>query len=112
MNKVQFFYLIVLGLSLAWSLFCAIKTIVKKLRKGEEVCVDDLTGVVMDNMIRVEELYNNFQNFGTNFSNNKLEDVLTKVQNFCLCNDISYDQEFVTDMIEKFINFSKKVNSK
>lgn len=113
MDKLKsILYLIALGLSLAGCLFSIIRAVIKKMRKDEGICVSDITGVIMDNMIRVEELYDNFQNFGSNFSNNKLEDVLTKVQNFCLSNGLNFDKGSITQIVENLINFSKKVNAK
>ena len=68
---------------------------------------NDVLNVIMQQMIKAEELYNNFQNFGKKFSENKLEEVLMKVENYCLNAGIKYDEAVVKEYIDKLIDFSK-----
>ena len=42
----------------------------------------------------------------------KKADVLTKIQNYCFANNIQYDEAYVSDILDKLIKFSKKVNVK
>lgn len=43
---------------------------------------------------------------------NKKEWVMTKVNQFCISKGITYDDEEVDKLVEKFIDFSKQVNAK
>lgn len=113
MDKVKnYVYLVALVLSLLYSLYTIIYGLVKKRKeKGKMLELGEVVECIMAQMIKAEEIYNNFQNFGQKFSENKLEDVLTKVQNYCLTAGVKYDENAVRNIVEKFIDFSKKINS-
>lgn len=49
---------------------------------------------------------------GTSVSSMKLDNVLQKVQNYCLCNNKPFDREKIEKIITDLINFSKIVNYK
>ena len=99
-------------LSFLYAIFVTVRMIVKKKKAGATPDIVEVIDSVMSNMQKAEELYNNFTAYGTKFSANKLEDVLTKVQNFCLTRGITYDEDTVRNIVEKLIKFSKTVNAK
>lgn len=113
MEKLKtYVYVICTCLSFLYAAFVTVRMIVKRKRAGTVPDVVEIIDSVMSNMEKAEDLYNNFTAYGTKFSENKLEDVLTKVQNFCLTRGINYDEETVRTCVERLIKFSKKVNSK
>ena len=110
MSATQIIQLCALALSLLYVIWTTIRICTLKKKETGEVMPNDVLNVIMQQMIKAEELYNNFQNFGKKFSENKLEEVLMKVQNYCLNAGIKYDETVVKEYIDKLIDFSKKVN--
>ena len=110
MSATQIIQLCVLALSLLYVIWTTVRICILKKKETGEVMPNDVLNVIMQQMIKAEELYNNSQNFGKKFSENKLEEVLMKVQNYCLNAGIKYDETVVKEYIDKLIDFSKKVN--
>ena len=110
MSATQIIQLCALALSLLYVIWTTVRICILKKKETGEVMPNDVLNVIMQQMIKAEEIYNNFQNFCKKFSENKLEEVLMKVQNYCLNAGIKYDETVVKEYIDKLIDFSKKVN--
>lgn len=107
-------YLIALGVSFVWGVISTIIGLKKKKSDknltGSLNITDGLYDCILGGMEKVELLYSQLKKIGIKTADMKLEACLTQVQQYCLAHNIEYKEDVVKSTIEKFIDFSKKVN--
>ena len=91
-------------------LLCAIFVLIIKLVKSKK------TGRLLGDLVKRGEVVKDFMMDAEGFLNysgmEKKEWVKTKVNQFCLENNIMYSEDMISDFIEKFIKLSKNVNKR
>lgn len=69
-----------------------------------------------ESIIEIEKIVNKYMVSAEGFSNysgnDKLEWVKTKVNQFCIENDINYNEEAINEIIERLIILTKKINQR
>ena len=100
--------------SLIFGIWSYIKGRNKAKNVNEEfVFQENLFNAVISAMEDSEKILTPLKNaLGTSVSSMKLDNVLQKVQNYCLSNNKPFDKEKVEKIITDLINFSKIVNYK
>lgn len=96
------------------SLFSVVLSIIygKNVKFKAANCIDIIFQVI-DEMEKTEEALTPLKDVaGRKVGAMKKEDVITKIQNYCLANDIEFNYDVVSETLEKLIDFSKKVNHK
>lgn len=84
-----------------------------KLKNADMEFIDWLSQKCIDYIEIAEDKYKTFKRMGSsNTSEMKLNDVLSQIKIDCLNQGVAFDAEFWTARINKFIDLTKKVNSK
>ena len=76
---------------------------------GDDTLFDKIYAKIPEYMEVAENMYNTI---GSKLGSSKLSDVLNKIKMDCVSNNKEYDETFWKDKIEKFVDFSKNVNTK
>ena len=83
-----------------------------KLKNADMEFIDWLSQKCIDYIEIAEDKYKTFKRMGSaNTSEMKLNDVLSQIKIDCLNQGVTFDAEFWTARINKFIDLTKKVNS-
>lgn len=83
-------------------------------RKNKTAAQSDIDIIfeIINNMQTSEKALSPLKAIIGNVGDMKKDDVLTKLQNFCLTRGIKFDSEKISYIVEKLIEFSKTVNAK
>ena len=118
--------IVLLAITVLIAVFFTIRTILKKVKKGEEITPEVVTEVftenltiisnikdkLLDYMAVAEEKFKTMVNSGNkkDISNMKLNDVLLQVKLDCLTANIPYDESYWKEQIAKYCELTKKIN--
>jgi hypothetical protein len=114
LSVADILYIIVTAVSIVFGVISFLKARKNAKNSNEEFLFqENLLQEIINAMETCEKTLSPLKNaLGTSISSMKLDNVIQKVQNYCLSNGRAFDKEKVEKLINDLIGFSKIVNYK